>query len=417
MSDPAPVHGARSRACDPAVLMAAAGVPNFAFAATPHIHFGSGARARLPGILDGYGRKVLLVSGHRSLQDNPPARALIEEIEREFELARVQVRGEPSPELVDAAVAEHRAWNPDVVLAIGGGSAVDAGKAIAGLIRIGDSVMEYLEGVGRGKAYRGPSAPFVAVPTTAGTGGETSKNAVLSRIGPDGFKKSFRHERLVARHVVVDPELTLSCPPHVTAACGMDALTQLIESYASCKATPMTDALAESGLRRAGAGLVAAFENGGDLAAREAMHYASMISGLTLANAGLGSVHGLASPIGAFFPMPHGEVCGTLVAEAVRVNLEAIRARDPGNPARAKYAHIGRMLSGRTELSGDEAADQLVELLASWVERLKMPRLSDYGVTRADVPRIIANISGGSMSGNPIVLAEEEIRRLIESRL
>jgi len=313
-------------------MLAAMHELSFSFAATPHIHFGIGQRRRLPEILAGFGRKVLLVSGGRSFDASPQCMAMLEALQQSFELQRVRVSGEPSPTLVDEAVSEHRAFAPDCVLAIGGGSAVDAAKAIAGLLPSGDSVMDFLEGVGQGRSYNGPSTPFIAVPTTAGTGGETSKNAVLSEVGPDGFKKSFRHEMLVARHIILDPELTLSCPPALTAACGMDAFTQLLESFVSSNANLMTDALVISGLQQVRDSLLHAVEQGGDLSARSGMLYASSISGLTLANAGLGSVHGLASPLGAFFPIPHGVVCGTLLFDASRLNIEAMQHRQPTNP-------------------------------------------------------------------------------------
>ncbi|MDX8407439.1 MAG: iron-containing alcohol dehydrogenase, partial [Mariprofundaceae bacterium] len=286
---------------------------SFSFASTPHSHFGVGSRDGLIDIVQGYGDRVLLVTGSRSFDALPVYQQLLKELQASCQVERVRVSGEPSPQLVDDAVKTFHAWQPAAVVAIGGGSSVDAAKAIAGLLPSGDSVMNYLEGVGEGKLYQGHATPFIAMPTTAGTGGETSKNAVLSVIGREGFKKSFRHEALVPAHNILDPELTVSCPPEVTAACGMDAFTQLLESYVSCKANPMTDALCLSGLQRIRSGLLQAFRQGEDLSARADMLYASSISGLTLANAGLGSVHGLASPLGAFFPIPHGVACATLL--------------------------------------------------------------------------------------------------------
>ncbi len=389
----------------------------FFFASTPHIHFGAGKRAGLVDILAEFGHRVLLVTGGQSFDASPMCQALQDELRRHFDIRRVRVPEEPSPGLVDETVAEYRELLSDSVLAIGGGSTVDAAKAIAGLLPLGNSVMEYLESVGNGKPYRGPSTPFVAIPTTAGTGGEASKNAVLSARGDGGFKKSFRHERLVARHVILDPELTLSCPPDVTAACGMDALTQLLESYVSSHASPMTDALALSGLKRVRECLVLAVEQGDNLEARTGMLYASFISGLTLANAGLGSVHGLASPLGAFFPVPHGVVCGTLVHEASRINIEAMQSRQPDNPALAKYADVGRMMSNNAGLHDHEARSALIDLLREWTVRLHMPRWSKYGIGQNDVARIVAGSRGNSMKTNPIELSDEEITALVRSRL
>ena len=253
-------------------------IADFRIAATPHIHFGAGRRDLLPDILRGYGSRVLLVTGAVSFDASPLCQGIAQTLHADFQLQRLRIDGEPSPSLVDEAVAAHRSFAPDAVVAIGGGSAVDAGKAIAGLLPLGHSVLDYLEGIGRGRHYTGPSTPFIALPTTAGTGGETSKNAVLSVIGEGGYKKSFRHERLVARHVILDPELTLSCPPAVTAACGMDALTQLLESYVSRRANPMTDALAASGMAMVRRHLLRAVRHGEDIEARGGMLYASSTS-------------------------------------------------------------------------------------------------------------------------------------------
>jgi len=389
---------------------------SFAFAATPHIHFGVGARQLLPGLVAGFGSRVLLVSGGASFDASDDAQILLKALQSACEVRRLRVTGEPSPQLVDAAVSEHAGWQPDCVVAIGGGSCVDAAKAIAGLLPSGDSVMAYLEGVGEGKQYAGPATPFIAMPTTAGTGGETSKNAVLSVIGEHGFKKSFRDEQLVPHTIILDPELCLSCPPAVTAACGMDALTQLLESLVSTSANPMTDALAISGLSRIRQGLLRAVEDGTDLDARAAMLYASSMSGLTLANAGLGSVHGLAAPLGALFPIPHGVVCGTLVAAAARQNINLLRAADPAHPLIRKYAEAGRVLLGDAGLADATACTGLMELLDAWTEQLKMPLLSAYGITRADFSRIIAD-AGGGMKTNPVVLTDEQAADLLLMRL
>lgn len=389
----------------------------FSFAATPHIQFGAGKRDMLPDIAAAFGERLLLVTGSASFDRSKLCGELLAALAARMQLERLQVRGEPSPSLVDDAVQEFRSFQPDAVLAVGGGSAIDAGKAIAGLLPLGHSVMEYLEGVGRGKNYPGPSLPFVAVPTTAGTGGETSKNAVLSVRGEGGFKKSFRHEQLVARAVVIDPELHLDCPPEITAACGMDALTQLLESYVSSKASPMTDALAESGMMRARDHLLTAYHHGDNLAARAGMAYASTLSGLTLANAGLGSVHGLASPLGAFFPIPHGIICGTLVAEATRTNLRALKKRAPVHPSLAKYARAGRLLVKDPHLSDVAAMDALPARLEAWAEELRLPRLAAYGISEGDVARIVADCRGSSMHTNPIELSDAEVAAIVRARL
>ncbi|MDX8392031.1 MAG: iron-containing alcohol dehydrogenase [Mariprofundaceae bacterium] len=396
-------------------------ITDFNFAATPHIHFGNGQRAILNTLVAGFGERLLLVTGGRSFDASPMCQKLFAELSKNQDVRHLRVCGEPSPSLIDEAVAEFHHFDAGCVVAIGGGSAVDAGKAIAGLLPLGHSVMQYLEGVGKGRAYHGPATPFIAVPTTAGTGGETSKNAVLSVIGEGGFKKSFRHEMLVARHIILDPELTLSSPPDVTAACGMDAFTQLLESYVSSGANPMTDALALSGLQKIRDALPGVCENGSNLTARAAMLYASSISGITLANAGLGSVHGLASPLGAFFPIPHGVVCGTLVHAATATNLHAMQARDADNPGLAKYAEAGRLLCAcnkiDAQMDDEEARQALLAKLEAWTQQFNIARLGHYGITEADIPRIVAASRGNSMQTNPITLNDEEIAGIIRSRL
>ncbi len=390
---------------------------SFDFAATPHIHFGVGMRSTLVSIIQTYGSKVLLITGGKSFDDSKLCQSLLFELEENFDVRREKVSGEPSPDMVDAWVAAYQGFAPDVVLAIGGGSAVDAAKAVAGLLPSGDSVMDYLEGVGKGKVFTNKTTPLIAVPTTAGTGGETSKNAVLSVIGEDGYKKSFRHEDLVAKHIILDPELTLTCSQEVTAACGMDAFTQLLESYVSTKANPMTDALAWSALERIVTALPAAYEDGSDMQARSDMLYASSISGLTLANAGLGSVHGLASPLGAFFPIPHGVVCGALLFEATRINIQALKQRDEHHPALAKYAKVGRLFAPEMFMDDEDALKMLLGMLELWQQHLNMPKLSEFGVTETDLDKVIENISGGSYATNPIMLTYDELRALLLARL
>jgi len=227
------------------------------------------------------------------------------------------------PYKVDEAVKNYRHTGIELIVGIGGGSVLDAAKAIAGLLPYGNSVMDHLEGVGKGIEYQGPAMPFIAVPTTAGTGSEATKNAVLSRIGADGFKKSFRHDTLVPQVAIVDPDLLASCSAEIIAANGMDAFTQLLESYVSINANPITDALAISGITAFREGFFSVWENTDTAkSGRSQLAYAALLSGINLAQTGLGSVHGLASPLGAFFPMPHGVVCGTLVAEATAINIK-----------------------------------------------------------------------------------------------
>lgn len=393
-------------------------IKNFSLSRLPRIEFGAGAFDSLPGIVRKYGTRALIVTGAHSFRASRFWPALTSDFQAQgVSWQTLEIAGEPSPHMVDKAVVALRAERIDVVVGIGGGSALDAAKAIAGLLKPGNSVMDHLEGVGPERAYFGPATPFIAVPTTAGTGSEATKNAVLSLQGADGFKKSFRDDKLVAEYALVDPDLLASCPPAVIAANGMDALTQLLESYVSTRAAPFTDSLAWGGMKAARDGLLALHADTNDAKARERMAYAAMVSGITLAQAGLGSVHGLAAPLGAFFPIPHGAACGTLVAAATRVNIESLCARDARNPALQKYARVGRLLSQREQLDERDAHAVLIETLEDWTRALALPALGHYGVTAADIPRIVAHSRGSSMKTNPLPLEDSEIAAILATRL
>ncbi len=395
-------------------------IADFFVAALPEIRFGSGGIEQVPEVLARFGTKALLVTGRRSFLQTPHWPAMQTGLERQgVDWEQIQVADEPSPDLVDQAVARFHKAGIQVVAGIGGGSVLDAAKAIAGLLITGDSVMEHLEGVGRGVPYRGPAVPLVAVPTTAGTGSEATKNAVLSQRGPEGFKKSFRHEQLVAKVAILDPDLLSSCPKGLLAAEGMDAFTQLLESYVSIKASPFTDALAWSGLEAFRDGFWPVWETGHADAqtGRGCLAYASLVSGITLAQAGLGSVHGLASPLGSYFPIPHGLACGTMVAEATAVNIAALNERAVDSPALGKYAKVANLLTQREFPNDQVARVALVDLLREWTDQLDLARLSDYGMKDADVDKVVANCRGGSMRTNPLVLTDEELAGLVRVRL
>ncbi len=393
----------------------------FSICRLPRIVFGAGSLSDLPGIVAQMGRRVLIVTGSRSLRQSSSWDRLIESLASAGVVWQaLQVEGEPSPEAVDAAVKTFREKQIEVVLGIGGGSALDAAKAIAGLLPHGNSVMDHLEGVGRNLPYRGPATPFIAVPTTAGTGSEATKNAVLSVQGTEGFKKSFRHEALVAQVALVDPELLRTCTPELIAANGMDALTQLLESYVSAKANPFTDALALSGLRAVKEGFFAAWRGGDGAEAihgRACMAYGALLSGITLAQSGLGSVHGLASPLGAYFPIPHGVACGTLVAAATETNIRALKERMPGSPALEKYAAVGALFSASPPRDAGAARKALVSTLREWTSRLNIPALGSYGVKHQHIERIVAGSRGSSMKTNPLVLSDGEIAEIVQARL
>lgn len=400
----------------------------FTIAALPKIIFGGGTLSQLPGEIKRFGAKALIVTGGQSFAASDAWTQLRQQLDSAaIAYEMLSVPGEPSPEMVDGAVAMHKDGGFDLVVGIGGGSALDAAKAIAGLLVPGNTVLDHLEGVGPELPYSGPATPLICVPTTAGTGSEATKNAVLSRHGADGFKKSFRDDTLTARVAIVDPDLLATCPKSVVAANGMDAFTQLLESLTSIRSNPLTAALAWSGLERFAQGFwdmwLAAPDAPGDTGdtnqratdARAHMAYASLTSGICLAQTGLGSVHGLAQPLGSLFPVPHGVVCGTLVGEATALNIRALIERAPDSDALSVYARAGQLLAGG--VTGNDALDALVRTLHDWTERLELPRLNAFGVTDADVGRIVANSRGSSMLTNPVVLTDDEIGELVRSRL
>ncbi|MGD0863744.1 MAG: iron-containing alcohol dehydrogenase [Candidatus Limnocylindrales bacterium] len=408
----------------------------FEYASTlrlPEIVAGPGKVAELPRIVRGFGRRALVVvraPGFTEGEDWARIGAGLSAAGIEFEVEGVS--GEPSPALVDGIVARARGRGQggavEVVVGIGGGSVMDTAKAVAGLLLPGNSVLDHLEGIAPGLPYRGPAVPFVAVPTTAGTGSEATKNAVLSVRGAGGFKRSFRDDALIARVAILDPELLRSCPPELIAANGMDALTQLLESYLSTHADPISDGLALRGLAAARDGLLAWHEMAvaglgaapASDAARAAMATAALCSGICLAQTGLGAVHGVASPLGALFPIPHGVACGATLVAATRVNVAALEQREPQNAALGRYAGLGRVLAGAapTSLQDDRLArTALVQTLEDCRVRLGVPRLSAYGIAAADIPAIVADSRGSSMRTNPILLTDDEIASILRQSL
>jgi len=398
-------------------------VRSFGLGRLPRITFGAGVFAHVPTIVAGHGPRVLLVTGGRSFNGSP-RRGELEAGLAEAGVTLVgssSVTGEPSPADVEGPVARFRDADIDVVLGVGGGAVMDTAKAIAGLLKSGTELMDHLEGVGRGLPYPGPAVPVVAVPTTAGTGSEATRNAVITKRGPEGYKRSFRDETMVPADAVVDPDLLATAPPSLIAANGLDALTQLLEAYTSQRATPFTDALARDGLAAARDGLLAwyADPDGPDApAARSQMAYAALLSGVCLANAGLGAVHGFASPLGAQLPIPHGMACGAVLWQVISANVAALADRDPESPALAKYADAGRILAELPSNVDDGAARaRLLDTLHDWVERLEVPALSAFEMTAEHIPVIVADSPGSSMRTNPVALTDDELTAILESAL
>ena len=394
----------------------------FTIARLPKIIFGSGVLNQLPSEIKTFGTRTLIVTGAKSFTESEAWASLQNRLSDEGVFWDIlHIAGEPSPDLVDNLVTQHKDTTYDVVVGIGGGSALDAAKAIAGLLKPANTVMDHLEGVGPELPYTGPATPLICCPTTAGTGSEATKNAVLSRHGTDGFKKSFRHDTLVAEVAIVDPDVLITCPKSVIAANGMDAFTQLLESLTSIRSNAMTAALAWSGLERFTQGfwdmwMLAGEDSVRATEARTHMAYASLMSGICLAQTGLGSVHGLAQPLGSLFPIPHGVVCGTLVGEATDINIEALIKGLPDSPALSVYAQAGALLA-TDNLQGNAALDALVRTLRDWTDRLELPRLSAFDVTEKDIDTIVVNSRGSSMQTNPVVLTDDEIAELVKRRL
>ena len=384
-------------------------IPAFEFATAGRIVFGSGTRRSLGGILAGLGRRVLVVGGATRRHD-----AWLDPLLAEQGVVRADfaVAGEPTLDTARAGAAAARSAGCDLVLGLGGGSVLDAAKAIAALATQPGDVLDYLEVIGGGRPLVAPPLPCVAVPTTAGTGSEVTRNAVLG--SPEqGVKASLRSPAMLPRVAVVDPELTLSLPAAVTAASGLDALAQLIEPFVSVKRQPLTDAVCRAGLARVAWALRQACAEPGDLAAREAMSLASLCGGMALANASLGAVHGFAGPIGGMFPAPHGAVCAILLAGVIEANIAATR-QGADTDTLARYAEIARLLTGDATAQPDAAAAWVRQLVAE----LAIPPLAAWGMTTADIPAVVEKArQASSMKGNPASLAEETLAAILAGAL
>lgn len=386
---------------------------SFTLTTTPNLHFGPGKVSVLPSAAKSFGSKMVLITGIRSFPSSTDSLNLLEQLNaRKMNVEHFTIDREPSPRVIDHAVEMLHLFSPDVIVAIGGGSVLDAGKAISAMLQLNEPVKPYLEGIGKKPVHPGLKIPLIAVPTTAGTGSEATKNAVLSEIGKRGYKKSLRHNNFVPDIAIVDPVLTVTCPPSITATSGMDAFTQLLESYLSTKANPVTDALAYEGLKRVSFSLMQAYHNGHDLEARTNMALASYISGITLTNAGLGLVHGFASAIGGYFDIPHGVICSSLILAANKVSIRKLRSERPDNGALVKYASVGKMFASSEDKSDEYYADLLLSVMETWTKEMNVPGLSGGGVTRQDFEKII---SASDNKNNPVALTKEEMIEVLES--
>jgi alcohol dehydrogenase class IV len=382
----------------------------FEFASAERIVFGSGASASLGERAKKLGRRALWVTGkHRERS------AALEALLRDsgLELAAVSVAGEPRVEDALEAVRIGRELGAELVVACGGGSVIDLGKAAAALLANAQDPYEFLEVVGRGCPLQVPALPSIAIPTTAGTGAEVTKNAVLAS-SEHRVKASLRHDSMLPRVALVDPALTLSMPPAVTAATGLDALTQCLEPYVSCQNNPLTDALALEGMKRGARSLRRAFRDGRDLAAREDMALCSLFGGLSLANAKLGAVHGFAAPLGGQFGSPHGAVCARLLPLVMKRNVAALRERAPASPLLPRFAEVARVLTGNPAASVEDGIAFVEEL----TRQLAVPGLASYGMVAADISSMVVKaMAASSMKGNPIPLTSDELTAILEAAL
>ncbi|AOS83559.1 alcohol dehydrogenase [Chlorobaculum limnaeum] len=388
----------------------------FSVLPTPRIHFGAGTLSKLPSLAAAYGRRMLLVTGRQTLRRSPVAASIPDELRRAgIECQCLEVEREPSPELIDEAAALGRQKPFEVVVAIGGGSAVDAGKAISAMLLQRESVERFIEGQPGFMPHDGRKVPFIAVPTTSGTGTEATSNAVISRVGPGGYKRSLRHPDFVPNEAIIDPELMTSAPPELTASSGMDAFTQLLEAYLSPFASPYTDAVSCSGLVHFSRSFELACGAGAlDVAVRADMAYAALMSGIALSNAGLGIVHGFASSVGGLFDIPHGTLCATLLAESTRENIRQLRASEGGEVALQKFANASRILTGSTTGNVMDDCNRLVDLLEEWQARYAFPRLGKFGLREADFATIIPATRSKT---NAATLDEAAMRRILKARV
>ncbi|MGQ0714566.1 MAG: iron-containing alcohol dehydrogenase [Gemmatimonadaceae bacterium] len=374
---------------------------NFEFASPTRILFGEGRLSEAGALAASMGSRALVVEGGSNR-----AAPLVELLHaRGVATTSLCVSGEPTTALVECGVERARAERCDLVVALGGGSVIDAGKAVAALLTNSEPLRDYLEVVGEGRPLTQRAAPFMAIPTTAGTGAEVTRNAVLM-VEQARVKVSLRSPLILAAVALIDPELTYTLPPAVTASTGLDALTQCIEPFVSPYANPLSDAVAREGMRRAANGLRRAYRDGTDVEARRDMAVASLCGGLALANAKLGAVHGFAAPLGGMFPIPHGVACARLLAPVVEANVRALRARAPASSALERYEEAARLLTGDANARAEDGAAWLAEL----IEEMAVPRLSGYGVAEADIPRIVEQARrASSMRGNPIALSGQEL--------
>jgi alcohol dehydrogenase class IV len=378
---------------------------SFEFATAMQVIFGNGTVSKIPQLLQGKGQNIFLVTGKNPLR----AKFLTENLEAEgFSVFSFRVEKEPDTGMISNGAKLAREMTCDAVVGFGGGSVIDSAKAIAALVPNKGELPEYLEVIGQGKKLKEKPLPFIAVLTTAGTGAEVTKNAVIH--SPEHHVKvSLRSPLMFPDVAVVDPELTLSMPPEITATTGMDALTHLLETFVSNQANPFIDMLCREGMRRISASIKKAFDKGDDLKAREDMAFAAMLGGMALANVKLGAVHGFAGPMGGMFPVPHGAVCAALLPPVMDVNIGAVKEQNHQQTL-AKYDEVAQILTGNSKA---RAADG-IQWAKDMVDYLKIPHLSAFGLSVSDFPVLVEKAKkASSMKGNPVLLSDEQLMKIL----
>jgi alcohol dehydrogenase class IV len=379
---------------------------NFEFATATQVLFGNGSVSKVLQLLQGNGQNIFFVTG----KNTDRAKFLAENLETEgFGVFPFQVEKEPTTGIISEGITQARKTGCDAVVGFGGGSVIDSAKAIAALAPNKSELLDYLEVIGKGKKLEEKPLPFIAVPTTAGTGAEVTKNAVIH--SPEhSVKVSLRSPLMFPDVAVVDPELTLFMPPEITATTGMDALTHLLETFVSNQANPFIDMLCREGMRRISVSLKKVYENGADLQAREDMAFAAMLGGMALANVKLGAVHGFAGPMGGMFPVPHGAVCAALLPAVMEINIRVLKEQKQINSI-AKYLEVAQILTGNPDAKIEDG----IKWAEKMVKALKIPSLSVFGLSTFDFPVLVEKAKkASSMKGNPVLLNNEQLTKVLE---
>ncbi len=387
------------------------------FCNVPQIFIGNGAIKNISDWLRKRSIKsVILVIGGKFLERTGKLNEIMQFIEKEScIIEQVECLKESDIVFIDNIVSKNYKKGIGAVIAVGGGSVIDCGKAISAMLPNGNSIGDHLNLSNKALPHSGKKVPFLAIPTTSGTGAEATKNAVVTQIGKNGYKSSIRHENFISDGIIIDGSLLVHAPKRITIFAGFDALTQLLESYFSPKTNPLNDAIILSGLEHLIDNFLSACGNGSnDIDVRQSMGYAALCSGIGLANSDLGIVHGIAVPIGAHFPIPHGAACGTLLGVSLRTNFIAMSQRDPNNICIVKMSKIGQLLTDNKHLTSTEYIEKLIETIDNWTRELELPRLGEFGINNSNFKKIV-NLSVNR--NNPIKLTKKEIEYIIKTRI